>query len=79
MTPDTKSWLCNLKFGWRNFFRHLGNIRNAKGENSIKNTIMYDGTHQMNILDKTTLNMRALLSRNITIGGTLQVLKIGCD
>ena len=44
-------------------------------ENSIKNTIMYDGTHQMNILDKTTLNMKALLSRNITIGGTLQVLK----
>ena len=57
------------------FFRHLGNIQNAKGKNSIKNTIMYDGTHQMNVLDKTSLNMKALLSRNITIGGTLQVLK----
>ena len=36
---------------------------------------MYDGTQQMNILEKTSLNMKALLSRNITIGGTLQVLK----
>ena len=70
---QTKTKLKEL--GEKDFFRHLGNIQNAKGENSINNTIMYDGTQQMNILEKTTLNMKALLSRNITIGGTLQVLK----
>ena len=69
----TKTKLKEL--GENDFFRHLGNIQNAKGENSIKNTIMYDGSQQMNILDKTALNMKALLSRNITIGGTLQVIK----
>ena len=29
----------------------------------------------MNVLEKTTSNMKALLSRNITMGGTIQVLK----
>ena len=35
---------------------HKGNIQNAKGENSINNTIMYDGTQQMTTLGKTSLN-----------------------
>ena len=70
---QTKTKLKEL--GEKDFFRHLGNVQNAKGENSKKNTIIYDGTQQMNILEKTSLNMKALLSRNITIGGTLQVFK----
>ena len=63
------------ELGDNDFFRHLGNIQNAKGENSINKVNMYDGTEQTNIFEKVKNNMKALMARNITAGGTLQVLK----
>ena len=36
---------------------------------------MYDGTEQTNIFEKVKSNMEALMARNFTAGGTLQVLK----
>ena len=63
------------ELGDDDFFRHLGNIQNAKGECTIQNIEMYDGSEQTNIFEKVARNMAALQSRNITAGGALQVLK----
>ena len=41
------------------YFRHLGNIQNAKGDTPIKSTKMYDESTQDNILTKVTNNMNA--------------------
>ena len=56
------------------YFRHLGNIQNAKGDTPIKSTKMYDESTQDNILTKVTNNMNAANSRNITGAGLVQVL-----
>ena len=56
------------------YFRHLGNIQNAKGDTPITSTKMYDESTQDNILTKVTNNMNAANSRNITGAGLVQVL-----
>ena len=57
------------------FFRHLENIQNAKGNTPTESTKMYDGSIQTNILTKVTNDMKAANSRNITGAGLIQVLK----
>jgi len=57
------------------FFKHLGNIQTANGKSTIYDVEMYDASYQGNIFNKVNRNMAALASRNITAGGTLQVLK----
>ena len=57
------------------FYKHLGNIQNALGDNPIKPTELYDGTYTENIYGKINRELKALKSRNITAGGTLQAIK----
>ena len=57
------------------FFKHLGNIQNAKGESPIDATHMYDGSEATNIYEKIKTELAALRARNITAGGTLQAIK----
>ena len=57
------------------YFRHLGNIQNSQGNTPVAATNMYDGSTQDNIYNKVARSMSALASRNITIGGCMQVLQ----
>ena len=57
------------------YFRHLGNVQNAEGHTPTEPMVMYDGSKQDNILAKVSRSMAALASRNITIGGVMQVLQ----
>ena len=56
------------------FYKHLGNIQNALGHNPIKPTQLYDGLYTENIYEKNNRELKALKSRNITAGGTLQAI-----
>ena len=57
------------------FYKHLGNIQNALGDNPIKPTQLYDGSYTENIYEKINRELKALKSRNITAGGALQAIK----
>ena len=57
------------------YFRHLGNIQNAQGSTPVKPAQMYDGSTQENIFSKVSKSMSSLATRNITIGGCMQVLQ----
>ena len=59
----------------KEYFRHLGNIQNAQGSTPVTPTYMYDGSTQDNIYNKVARSMSSLASRNITIGGCMQVLQ----
>ena len=57
------------------FFRHLGNIQNIKGEYKLEQIEMYDGSPSDSLINKINRDVKALSSRAVTLGGTLQVLK----
>jgi len=58
------------------YFRHLGNVQNSRGQVSIKATRMHDGSLHGGALLKLKRNIRALLARNITGAAVIQVLKL---
>jgi hypothetical protein len=57
------------------YFRHLGNIQNAQGNTPAVSAGMYGGSTQYNIYNKVARSMSSLASRNITIGGCMQILQ----
>ena len=57
------------------YYRHLGNVQNADGDQSLKNITMHDGSKYEGILSRTKRNMAALKSRNIAGAGVIQVIK----
>ena len=57
------------------FFRHLGNIQNIKGEYKLEQTEMYAGSPSDSLINKINRDVKALSSRSVSLGGTLQVLK----
>ena len=63
------------ELGENDYFRHLGNVQNARGHTPTEPMVMYDGSKQENILAKVSKSMAALSIRNITIGGVMQVLQ----
>ena len=54
------------------FFRHLGNIQNAKGTYISKPVQMYDESESDSLHKKIKNDVKALGSRAITLGGTVQ-------
>ena len=49
------------------YFKHLGNIQNAKGDTTMKSVGTYDGTIHENIYTKTQNNINTLVGRKISI------------
>ena len=56
------------------FFRHLGNIQNAEGTYISKPIQMYDKSESDSLYKKIKNDVKALGSRAITLGGTVQML-----
>ena len=55
------------------FFRHLGNIQNAEGTYISKPVQMYDESESDSLHKKIKNDVKALGSRAITLGGTVQM------
>ena len=57
------------------FYKHLGNIKNALGDNPINPIQLYGMAYTESIYEKINRELKAPKLRNITAGGTLQAIK----
>ena len=64
------------ELGEEDYYRHLGNVQNAKGNNPLTEIQMHDGTIYENIEAKTRRNLTNLRARNITPAGVRQIIKM---
>ena len=62
------------ELGEKDYYRHLGNVQNAKGSNPLNEIRMHDGTIYENIEAKTRRNLTNLRARNITPAGVRQII-----
>ena len=58
------------------YYKHLGNVQNAEGGQTIKDIPLHDGSTHTGIYNKIKRHINTLLSRNITAAGTMQVLNL---